>query len=76
MNIFVISSIYPSRYVSKGTTPVVHYFAKEWVKMGHDVHVFHTESCFPAFYYLMGRVLKSVLASKHGYVVPTQIPKE
>ena len=42
MRIFLLTSVYPSSQAPTGTTPVVHYFAKEWVAAGHDVHVFHT----------------------------------
>lgn len=76
MKIFVITSIYPSKYASKGTTPVVHYFAREWVKMGHKVQVFHTESGFPRFFYFASRFIKKVLDTRQGYVVPTVMPKE
>lgn len=76
MNIYLLSSVYPSQYTSKGTTPVVHYFTKEWVSEGHKVHVFHTESCFPKFFYLFGRPFKKMLDSKLGHLVPNQAPKE
>ena len=76
MHIFLLSSVYPSLYSTSGTTPVVHYFAKEWVAMGHRVHVFHTESSFPMFFYLFGRLFKNMLDSKLGHLVPTQAPKE
>ena len=76
MRIFLLSSVYPSKYTVKGTTPVVHYFAKEWVSAGHQVHVFHTESAFPKFYYFFGRPFKKMLDSKLGHLIPTQVPKE
>ena len=59
-----------------GTTPVVHYFAKEWVLMGHGVHVFHTESSFPIPFYLFGRLFKRVLDARLGHLIPTHIPEE
>ena len=76
MQIFLFSSVYPSKYSTKGTTPVVHYFAKEWVSMGHSVHVFHIESAFPVFFYPLGKLFKKMLDSKLGHLVPTQAPKE
>lgn len=76
MNIFLLSSVYPSHYTPKGTTPVVHYFTKEWVSQGHKVHVFHTESCFPKAFYFFGRPFKKMLDSKLGHLVPNQAPKE
>lgn len=38
-NILVLTSIYPADDIPKGWTPVVHYFTKEWVKLGHRVLV-------------------------------------
>lgn len=76
MRVFLLSSVYPSAHAPKGTTPVVHYFAKEWVAAGHDVHVFHTESAFPMLFYLLGKAFKKILDSKLGHLVPTQPPKE
>ena len=64
MNIFLLSSVYPSQNAPRGTTPVVHYFAKEWVQLGHKVHVFHTESAFPKAFYVLGRPFKGVIDSK------------
>jgi len=31
-------------------TPVCHYFAREWKKMGYDIMVIHFRAMFPAFY--------------------------
>lgn len=76
MKIVLLSSVYPAKDAPKGTTPVVHYFTKEWVVMGHQVHVFHTESSFPKVLYLLVKPFKKLLDSKLGYMVPTQAPKE
>jgi glycosyltransferase involved in cell wall biosynthesis len=76
MNIFLLSSVYPSQNAPRGTTPVVHYFAKEWVQLGHKVHVFHTESAFPKAFYVLGRPFKGVIDSKLGYLIPTKAPQE
>ena len=76
MHIFLFTSIYPSQYAPKGTTPVVHYFAKEWVSAGHKVHIFHTGSAFPKAYYVLGRPFKSLLDSKLGYMIPKEEPQE
>lgn len=76
MKVFLLSSVYPSQYTPRGTTPVVHYFTKEWALEGHKVHVFHTESCFPKAFYFFGRHFKKMLDSKLGHLVPDQAPKE
>lgn len=43
MNILVVSAIYPEpdEYNIRKDTNVVHYFAREWVKNGHNVIVLH-----------------------------------
>ena len=43
MNILLLTTIYPepSSYGIEGDTNVVHYFAREWVKLGHRVVVLH-----------------------------------
>ncbi len=76
MNIILLSSVYPSNNAPKGTTPVVHYFAKEWVANGNQVHVFHTESAFPKVFYLIGKLFKKTLDTRLGHLVPNQIPTE
>lgn len=76
MHIFLLTSVYPSRDAAKGTTPVVHYFAKEWVSAGHTVHVFHISSCFPKAYYVLARPFKQLLDSHFGHVIPNRPPEE
>ena len=34
MKIFVLTPIYATTTSMQGATPVVHYFTREWVKMG------------------------------------------
>lgn len=75
MKIVVLSSVYPSRYASEGVTPVVHYFAKEWSLSGNQVSVFHNESVFPRFYYLLGNAFGKALYSRLGFPVPSKAPK-
>lgn len=76
MKIFVLTSVYPAKDAPRGTTPVVHYFTKEWAAMGHQVHVFHLESVFPRLYYLLGKMFKKTLDSRLGHLVPNQRPSE
>ena len=76
MNIYLLTSVYPAKDAPKGTTPVVHYFAKEWVAMGHQVHVFHLESVFPRPYYIIGKLFKNTLDSRLGHLVPNKRPIE
>ena len=37
-NILVLSHVYPGAGVPDTFTPVVHYFVKEWIKMGYNVN--------------------------------------
>ena len=76
MNIFLLTSVYPSEEAAKGTTPVVHYFAKEWAAAGHNVRVLHTQALFPSFFYLIGRLFGTILYSKFGFAVSSRQPKE
>ena len=76
MNIAVLTSVYPAKDAPVGTTPVVHYFTREWVNKGHKVHVFHLESSFPSLFYLFGRLFKKSLDSRLGHLVPSTKPIE
>ena len=45
--ILVITNIYPAPDLEKEDTPVVHFFAREWIKMGYNVRVIHYPTNFP-----------------------------
>ncbi|MFW5804643.1 MAG: glycosyltransferase family 4 protein [bacterium] len=60
-NILVLTSVYPAEEFSKRTTPVVHYFAKEWVKMGYNVKVIHNYAYFPKMFYPFIGAFKNIL---------------
>ena len=68
--ILLISSIYPGPDVPSIYTPVVHYFAKEWVQMGYNVRVIHTSNYFPSIYYWVPTWLRYYIASKKGFALP------
>lgn len=51
MNILVISHVYPGGGTPQSFTPVVHYFAREWVKQGHKVIVVNLSTYFPSIVY-------------------------
>lgn len=59
-NILILSREYPNPY-NKLDTPVIHYFAKEWKKAGYNVIVFHYQSVFPAFFYLISRLFPTLV---------------
>ena len=76
MKILMISSVYPSKYDPIGTTPVVHYFVREWVRQGHQIQVIHTKKLYPKLLYMVGRIWGEKLYSVLGFAIPGQMPKE
>lgn len=54
MKILLISTMYPTPL--RPGTKVCHYFAREWVKMGHEVMVIHYRSMFPRIYTDLARM--------------------
>ena len=76
MKIFLLTPIYATTTEGSGVTPVVHYFAKEWIKQGHEVFVFNLKAKFPSPYYWVAKIFKHSLYSKVGAPVPTQKPRE
>ena len=60
MKILISTAEYPNPN-SNYDTPVVHFYAKEWVKMGHSVRVIHYRSVFPSFFYAVARLFKSLI---------------
>ena len=54
MRILLISTMYPTPL--RPGTKVCHYFAREWVKMGHEVLVIHYRSMFPRIYTDLARL--------------------
>ena len=71
MNILLLSIIYPLPTDNKGT-PVCHYFAREWVKMGHDVRVVHYQAVYPRPFYWVARLNREKVTAKTGAVVYTE----
>ena len=76
MRIVLITSVYPSKDATLGTTSVVHFFAKEWMNMGHDVFVIHAKTVFPRGYYLVGKLFGRHIASRLGYSIASKCPSE
>ena len=67
----MLTSIFPASDIPKGFTPVVHYFTKEWVRMGHEVVVMNYVSVFPSPYYLVARLLPDSISSREGFPICT-----
>jgi L-malate glycosyltransferase len=62
LKILILTAEYPNPKCNYDT-PVVHFYAKEWVKMGHCVRVIHYRSVFPSFFYFFARVFKTFIKS-------------
>lgn len=76
MKIFVLTPIYATTTTMQGATPVVHYFAREWVKLGHDVTVFQFVAKYPGPMYWVGRHFQHQLNTRLGMLVPVEKPKD
>lgn len=76
MNILVLTSNYPSKDIPKTMTPVVHYFAREWVKMGHNVNVVHTHVVFPNWEYVIIKLFRKYLEDRVGFTFLTKRLKD
>lgn len=73
MIILVLTNIYPAPDLEKENTPVVHYFTREWVKIGHSVYVVHYPANFSKIYMWVGTLFKKHLSSQQGASIrPTQ----
>lgn len=64
--ILVLTTEYPTFDNPHGFTPVVHYFTKHWVLMGHEVIVVHNLVIYPRIFYLVGRIFKQLIESLTG----------
>lgn len=71
-NILMISTIYP--IIGKGNkgTSVCHYFTKEWVKMGYNVHAVHVQAVYPYPFYWAAKLNAKRIAAKTGAIVYTK----
>ena len=76
MNILMLTPIYPANDVSDEATPVVHYFTREWVRLGHVVKVVYYPSNFPKWMYTIARPIKRLLEAKLGVQIRTFMLKE
>lgn len=71
MNILALTSAYPQP--DDGTevvTPTVQYLCRKWVESGHNVIVIHSNSSFPALFYLIPNAMRKKLSSKLGHNFP------
>ena len=76
MNILIISPIYPDGKTGANFTKVVHYFAKEWKNIGHNVRVINLPSYFPKLFYYAPENVKKFIAKKFGTPLPDKQTSE
>ena len=69
MNILVLTTIYsdPEDTVEAGTSPVVHNFAREWVKSGHNVLLIHNFNTFLLPMYYVPKKIYDLVSNKVGF---------
>lgn len=76
MNILLLSSIYPIPGPHNQGTKVCHFFAKEWVAMGHRVVAVHFQATYPGPFYWVARLFQKKLMAKTGAIVYAKKEKE
>lgn len=74
-NILVLTSIYPGNGLPSTYTWVVHYLAREWVKLGFNVKVIHSCTYFPNVYYKVPQSIKNLISKIVGFTIPS-VPKK
>ena len=72
MNILLITTIYPLPTKNNQGTKVCHFFAHEWMKMGHNVRVIHFQAVYPRPFYWAAKLMRNFLAAKTGAVIYTK----
>ncbi len=72
MNILLISTIYPMPGPVNHGTKVCHFFAQEWMRMGHNVRVIHYQAVYPRPFYWAAKLMRNFLAAKTGAVIYTE----
>ena len=72
MKILLLTSVYPSPTDKNGAvTKVVQYFAKEWVKKGHQVIVVHNTARYPAIVHMLPGFVRQKLTAKLNFLIPS-----
>lgn len=76
-NILVLTSVYPAKDLPKDHTPVVHYFAREWIALGYNVMVVHNIQYYPRFVYFILNQFKKIISKHYNFIFQTErISKE
>lgn len=76
MNILILTTIYPAPDINiANNTNVVHYFAREWVKQGHNVCVIHNYPIYWKILHKIGAIAEKAIASRFNTSVTTDYQK-
>lgn len=75
-NVLMLTPVYPGVDVHQSTTPVVHYFVREWVKLGYNVKVIHFPVNFPQIVYTIAKPFKDKISTIMGSEIRTWAVKE
>ena len=73
-NVLLLTPMYPAYDMPQVDTQVVHYFAREWVRIGYNVRVVFLPVNFPCYVYWLARPFKEIIGTKTGgpiRIVPT-----
>ena len=70
-SILVLTNLYTAPDLEKENTAVVHYFAREWIKMGYNVRVIHYPANFPKIVMWGASLFKNWLSSILGSRIRT-----
>lgn len=68
MRILLVSTIYPTDDPLYEGTKVCHYFTQQWIKMGYEVKVVHSDTVLPRIFFLIGKIFYNY-ARKHMWSV-------
>lgn len=67
MNILLLTNLYPHENdANPDITKVCAYFAREWVRQGHNVVAIVNSSAFPKAYYSVGKYAKKFISGHYG----------
>lgn len=70
-----MTPIYPATDSIVGITPVVHYFANEWVKLGYNVRVVNSQAVYPSVFYKLPEAIYRYAEKVFGFAVKRNVPR-
>ena len=71
-NILLLTSVYPADDLPNDNTPVVLYFAREWVNMGYHVEVIHSEKYYPKIAYFIINIFRDIISKYYKFIFPVR----